>query len=505
MTAKGLTAKGAAAIDEIKRAGDWGLDPKSFMIPNVPVASDTAPDLPRDQAARAEIDLTLAVLTYANHARGGRIPDPAKQLSSFLDRLPQLRDPRTILAEVAKADDPAAYLRGLHPKHAQFEKLRQRYLELQKAAGATSDVIRIPAGPLLKPGLKHPHVALIRQRLKAASAPGGDDTLFDPALVEAVKAFQKEKGQSADGYVGNATRAAFNDFEVPSTAKLLANMEAWRWIPDDLGALHITVNVPEFMIRVVKDGTVIHEERVITGLVDKQTPVFSDEMELVTIHPRWNVPPSIKVRELYPSLARGSNPIQRQGLKLMYNGRPVDPMEVDWSSTDIRRYEVFQPPGGTNVLGVVKFSFPNKHLVYMHDTSSRNLFEESSRPFSHGCMRVRNPVRLAEIVLGADKGWDAARVQSLIDAPLVENPIALDKKVPVHVTYFTSVIGPDGKEQLYKDVYGHEQRMTQALAGEWSKIAVGPDHLAPVTYGAARYESGTSTIEKLMTDFFGGF
>lgn len=357
----GLNTKAAAIIDEIKKAADWGLEPKEFELPSLGPAGEA-----RDEPAKTEVKLTLAVLKYARHARGGRISEPAKQLSSYLDRTPQLRDPKTVLAEIAKADDASTYLRGLHPKHAQFEKLRQRYLELQKAAGVASDVVRIPAGPLLKPGLKHPHVALLRQRLKVPTAAGTDDTLFDPALVDAVKVFQKEKGQNPDGFVGNATRAAFNDIEEPSTAKILANMEMLRWLPDDLGDLYVTVNVPEFMIRVVKGGEVIHEERVITGLPDKQTPIFSDEMELVTFHPRWNVPESIKVRELYPSLARGGTSFRRQGLKLSYNGRMVDPESVDWSSADIRRYDVYQPPGGSNVLGVLKFSFPNKQIGRAH-------------------------------------------------------------------------------------------------------------------------------------------
>ncbi len=278
----------------------------------------------------------------------------------------------------------------------------------------------------------------------------------------------------------------------------------YRWLPDELGDLYVTVNVPEFMIRVVKGGEVIHEERVITGLVDKQTPIFDDEMELVTFHPRWNVPESIKVRELYPSLARGANPIARQGLKISYNGRLVDPESVDWSSADIRRYDVHQPPGGSNVLGVVKFSFPNKHQVYMHDTGTKGLFEEASRPFSHGCMRVRNPARLAEIVLAADKGWDATKIQAMINTAPVENPITLDKKVPVHITYFTAVIGADGKETLFKDVYGHEKRVTQALASKWTEIAIGTDHLAPVTYGVARYGGG-NVLETFVNNLFGGF
>jgi murein L,D-transpeptidase YcbB/YkuD len=508
----GLNTKATSAIGALKRAQDWGLDAADFVVPEIAAATESGPELPRDQLAEAEMRLSLALLRYARYARGGRITDPARQLSSYLDRLPQLREPKTVLEEIAAAPEPDAYLKGLHPKHAQFEKLRQKYLELLSAAASAPAVIKIPPGPQLKPGQKHPSVALLRKRLEvpspAANADGtpADDSLYDETLAAAVRKFQEEKGIRPDGIVGAGTRATLNDNDPPSPAGILANMEEWRWMPDDLGDMYVWVNIPEFLIRVVKGGEVIHEERVITGLTDKQTPVFSDEMELVTFHPRWTVPDSIKVHELYPSLARGGNSFTRQNLRMSYNGRPVDPYEIDWSTADIRRFDVYQPSGGGNVLGVVKFSFPNKHAVYMHDTPTKGLFNETRRAFSHGCMRVRNPARLAEIVLAADKGWEAAKVAELIDAPADENEITLDRKIPVHITYFTAWVGPDGKLETADDVYGHEQRIRLALAGRFADIVRGPDHLAPVTYGAARYAASKNTsLEIFFNNLFGGF
>ncbi len=502
------TAKAALLIAEIKKADEWGLEAKDFDLPETATGSS---QLSRDKLADVEMELSLAALKYARYARGGRITDPAKQLSSYLDRLPQLREPKTVLEEIAAAQEPGAYLRGLHPKHPQFEKLRQKYLERLKSAATAAEVVKVPPGPKLAPGQKHASVPLLRKRLEVAlpAVTGGapvDETVYDEALVQAVKDFQTKKGMRPDGIVGSGTRAALNDVDVPSPARLLANMEEWRWMPDDLGRFYVWVNVPEFMIRVVKDDKVIHEERVITGLPDKQTPIFSDEMELVTFHPRWNVPDSIKVRELYPSLARGGTSFERQNLRLSYNGRPVDPYSVDWSSADIRRYDVYQPSGGGNVLGVLKFSFPNKHAVYMHDTPTKGLFEEASRPFSHGCMRVRNPDQLAAVILKEDKGWDAAKIEELIAAPTDENPITLDHKVPVHVTYFTAWVDDQGNEQGWKDVYGHEQRIKLALEGKWDQIVRGKDHLAPVSYAEVReVQAKNTSFSTFMNSFFGGF
>jgi murein L,D-transpeptidase YcbB/YkuD len=266
---------------------------------------------------------------------------------------------------------------------------------------------------------------------------------------------------------------------VLSESAILANMEQWRWMPEDLGAFHITVNVPEYAIRVVRDGEAVHTERVIVGEIANQTPVFSDKMSTVVFHPFWGVPDSIKVNELLPSLARGSA-LERQGLRVQYNGRDVDPRSVDWSQADIRNFHVYQPPGSSNVLGVVKFLFPNQHQTYMHDTPTKNLFNASQRTFSHGCMRVRNPLKLAEAVMGHDRGWTMADVDDALANGPENNNITLDRKIPVHMTYFTVVANPDGSYQTFNDVYGHEKRITLALAGRWGQIDKGRDHLAPV-------------------------
>jgi L,D-transpeptidase YcbB len=501
-----LNAKAAAIVAEVGKADDWGLEAKDFAVPTVAAAPSV------DALADAEVTLSLTALKYARYARGGRITDPATQLSSYLDRKPQLIDAKDVVEKLAAAGEPDAYLRGLHPKHPQFEKLRQKYLELRAGAAAPA-VVRLPDGGHITPGKRDAQVALLRKRLQvplpAATDKPADETFYDDGLKAAVMAFQKEHGMRPDGIVGNATRAALNDVDVLSPQKILANMEELRWMPDDLGELYVTVNIPGFTLRIVKNGAVIHTERVITGLPDKQTPVFSETMKTIIFKPRWNVPESIKVVELWPGLARGGTYFSRQGLRLSQNGREVDPSSVDWSSTDIRKYDIYQPPGGSNVLGELKFAFPNKHTVYMHDTPTKALFDEASRPFSHGCMRVRNPRRMAEILLYEDKGWDAAKIAELLAAGPDNNEVPIEKKIGVHITYLTAWVDEKGELQTARDVYGHEKRITQALAGQWSQIAIGPNHLAPPqTPESVSYASGNPI--KSINDFFttalgGGF
>ncbi|MGE0024990.1 MAG: L,D-transpeptidase family protein, partial [Hyphomicrobium sp.] len=164
-----------------------------------------------------------------------------------------------------------------------------------------------------------------------------------------------------------------------------------------------------------------------------------------------------------------------------------------------------QPPGPANVLGKFKFTFHNKHIVYMHDTPTKNLFEQASRPFSHGCMRVRNPQRLAELVLAADKGWTPEQVHEIADGPAVETPVPLESKIPVHVAYFTERITDTGEALGFNDVYGHEERVKLALAGRFDEIAVGADHLAPVKYDKREYAGGGTSLDTFFNNLFGGF
>lgn len=503
----GLNDKAKAIIDEIARADEWGLEPADFNLPQ----SDLGSEPTRDALVDAETKVSLAALKYARYARGGRIPDP-RQMSSYLDRDPSILSPVKVLEGLVATNDPGGYLAGLNPHHEGFERLRKKLVELRAQKTAEQPVVMPASGPLLAPGKRHPDVATLRQRLKVdlpATASNGaspDPEFYDTALEDAVKAYQRDNGMTQDGLVGRNTRAALNGGKrTIDEGLLIANMEAWRWMPEELGKTYVWVNLPEFLLRVVKDGKVIHEERIIAGQSDKQTPVFSHEMETVVMHPFWGVPESIKVKELLPSLARGGS-LERRGLRLQYNGRDVNPTSVDWSRADIRNYHVYQPPGGSNVLGVVKFMFPNKHQVYMHDTPTKNLFNESTRTFSHGCMRVRNPVRLAEIILKEDKGWSEDQVQSELRNGPENNNIQLQSKIPVHVTYFTAWVDDTGELRSRSDMYLHEKRIRLALAGQWDRIPHHRDHLLPVEYVRPQIvQQYSNPVGDFFQNLFGGF
>jgi murein L,D-transpeptidase YcbB/YkuD len=477
VTKTGWKPAAEAMIDEIHRADDWGLDAAAFEIPSLHGDEMTGAPPTEEELVKAETDLSLAALKYARYARGGRIEDPTTQLSSYLDRKPQIRQPFLVINDLADSHAPDGVLRSMHPQHEQFAKLREQYLARRN--GAEQKTIEIPSGNKLKPGAADNDIALVRQRLRVADN-GNDPRLYDDALVEAVKRFQEKHGlEPANGVINSKTRRALNANQKVSKATLLANMEEWRWMPEDLGETYVWVSVPEFNVKVVKDGKTLHTERVITGETDKQTPIFSEEMKTIFFHPRWIVPESIKVNEIGPSIARG----RRNDLVVMRNGKVVNRGKINWYKADIRNYDIFQPSGPGNALGLVKFTFPNKHMVYLHDTQSKGLFDSEQRTFSHGCVRVRNPQKLAEVLLGIDKAWTAEDVSKLMKVKgddTEEKPVDLNKHIPVHLTYFTARVDDDGDVVTTKDVYGHEKRITQALNGDWKSIDKGSDHLAQV-------------------------
>ena len=414
--ADGFTQRAKQAMDEIRRADQWGLNPSAFALPEAAAAGASAEAL-----ADVEIKVGLAVLKYARHARGGRL-DP-NAISRIIDQKPQVYDPRSVMDAIAAYDGADAYLRSLHPKHPQFEKLRQALLAARRDGEAGADAADIKKG-------------------------------------------SAKLGKSE------------------STQRILVNMERWRWLPDNLGSFYVWDSVPEQMTRVYKGDQVVLSEKIVVGKPTSPTFLFSADMQYVIFHPSWGVPAGIKSFELAPLLRKysdgggfwifkstgASDVLRAQKLTMTRNGVPVDPDLVDWKSADISQYHFEQAAGATNVLGVVKFRFPNKYDIYMHDTPERHLFGGSIRAFSHGCMRVQNPVHLAEVLLAHDKGWSAEKVRGFVSHGGA-GEVKLDKPIPVHITYFTATVDDAGKVNYHSDIYGLDGRIASALEGRQVHIA----------------------------------
>ncbi len=465
---RGLLPRAVAVIAEIAKAQEWGLDKSAFQLPAATFKSSDVHTL-----AGAEAQISYAVAKYAAHAGGGRV-DPS-QLSKWLDQKPRLVDVKALLSEISGANDPASILTAMHPKHPGFRNLLKAYLKLIDPAPAKPETgfVTLPPGPRIEPGTRHPDVAMVRQRL-GILATAYEEDLYDDRLAAAVTKYMKI-GRRVKLAIDAKVRDALNNppellarkADTPTAKKLLVNLERWRWLPNDLGELHIWNSLTEFETRVTKSGDVIHAERIIIGKAETQTPIFSDRMEYLVFQPEWGVPNSIKVKQLLPALQEGNDGIlDERGMKIIINGKEKEPGDYNWDQTDIRYVPVYQQPGPDNPLGQVKFMFPNKHDVYMHDTPTKNLFNDRKRTYSHGCIRVRNPRKLAELIMGLDQGWGASEVGNVLGRnSKPSNRIELTRPIPVHNTYFTAFADEEGKVRTVPDIYSHDQRISDALDG----------------------------------------
>jgi murein L,D-transpeptidase YcbB/YkuD len=428
--AQGFTGRGESVMAEIRKADDWGLRSSAF---DLPAASGGL--VGAEARADAEIKIGLAILEYARHARGGRV-DPLS-LSDMYDRRLRVFEPGSLIKAAAASREPDRYLRDLHPKHAGFHNL-QKALVIARAAAAAPQVAS--PEPETEPEARP-------QRKTSTARPSRP-----PSAAETI-------------------------------ARIVSNMERWRWMPDDLGKFHVWNNLPEQMTVVFNDGNPVFTERVIVGKPDTATPNFTANMQFIVFQPEWGVPPGIKNNEIGPLLRRASaegnnwfssngrtpsSVLARQGLRVSVGGRVVNPDSINWSAVDINRFDFIQPAGKSNVLGVAKFLFPNKHHVYMHDTPHKHLFGSATRTYSYGCIRVRDPIRFAEVLLGHDKGWSPERVRSMVPRG---GQVTLSTPIPVHTVYFTAVADADGKLRTFSDFYRVDSRVASAIEGRTVAVA----------------------------------
>jgi L,D-transpeptidase YcbB len=405
----GLTDVGRAALAQLPRARDDGLNLSAFVLPR-----DLGSGLDPDAIAEAETIIASAVVVYAEQATGSRIPP--SHVSALIFATPGVIDPGVALAETAAATDPAERLAHFNPPQKGYRALRD---ELKR--------------------LDAPGVAQRRQR--ALSADLDLDPLLDPQTEAAPRRIKR--ALNANIYPASVS-AASAGANARQRAAILANMEMWRWEPRDMGERRIEVNLADFSVAVLEGDRVIHQARVIVGKPETPTPIFSDVMRYVLINPSWQVPDSIIKKEMMSKLGA----LSRRGYEVKSVGG---------------RLTVRQLPGDDNALGHFAFMFPNDHAIYLHDTPSKDLFDEETRAFSHGCIRVEDPQSLAELVLGGEStGWTDERIEAAIGGK--ERTVFLARPLPIHIEYFTDFVDEFDDLKERPDVYGLIRKVEIILA-----------------------------------------
>lgn len=441
--------KAKAAIAYLAGVGSDGLDPSDYPAPSFTAGEP-------DALAEAELKLTVAVLEFARHAQTGRVHFSRVSNDILYDL--EAPDPAEVLGRLAAAKDVAAALASHHPPHAAYKALKAKLAEVrgrQEDAGPAP----IPTGKMLKLGMKDERVPLLRERLGVAAE--SDDTTYDKTLAAAVKDFQKQKKMRATGTLTNAVVEAINGprrDRARDADVIIANMERWRWMPRDLGKAHVVLNIPNFTLKVVNDGATVWTTKVVVGKPNTPTPLLTETMKFITVNPTWNVPPSIVYNEYLPALQQDPTVLERMGLRLS--------QRADGS------VHISQPPGDRNALGRIRFNFPNKFLVYQHDTPDKHLFAHDKRAYSHGCMRVQDPLKYGEVLLSIampKEKYTAEKLRSMYGPSEIN--INFPTPIPVHITYQTAFVDEAGKLVIRDDVYGRDARLLAVLKGSDRRVA----------------------------------
>ncbi len=507
----GLTDIAKGVMARLKDAASDGLTPSDYPVPDFAAAASP------DALAEAELKLTDSMLNYARQAQSGRMH--WSQVSGDISYTEHPTDPAEVLSHITSAKDASTASTALdsyNPPQKLYQELKAKLAELR--GEGPGQAIEIGEGPVLRytPArgkkqaeavMEDARVPQLRARLGVENA---EDDHYDAKVAEAVRKFQDSVDLRETGVLDAATVRALNtpkhDKQIDT---VIVNMERWRWLPRDLGApaigdAYVILNIPDYTLKVMQHGQQVWTTRVVTGKPGLHaTPLLTETMKYITVNPTWNVPPSIVYGEYLPALQQDPTVLERMGLRLEH--------ERDGS------IHISQPPGEANALGRIRFNFPNKFLVYQHDTPDKYLFDKSERAFSHGCMRVQYPDQYASVLLNItepNEHYTPEKIRSMYGHSEID--LKFPTPIPVNITYQTAFVDEAGKLQFRKDIYGRDATMIAMLKGAHGKDLEnyvahsqpsygGPARLPPGVSvasgeGYSGYSSGSNFFERL----FGG-
>lgn len=479
----GPTPYADSLLAVLRDADEDGLRPADYHVSEIEsrlqrlqTTAENGDSIDERRLVDFELLSANAFLLYGSHLLTGRV-DPVEIVSSWTagrrqaDLIEHLEE---ALGEEASLRSVLARLRPSQPEYEAFRRALSQYRALDEAGGWPT----VPEGPALEEGMQDDRVPVLRRRLQATGDlpddAASDARTYDDSLRRAVSRFQERHGLDVDGVMGADTRAAMNVSVEDRIRQIEVNLERWRWLPQDLGTPHVLVNIADFWLRVVEDGRIAQQMRVVVGTRYRQTPIFSDEISYLVFNPYWYVPREIAVQDKLPEFQRDPSLVSRRGFEVFEgwgeDARRVDPSTISWDSLTASTfpYRLRQRPGPQNALGQVKFMFPNPHNVYLHDTPERSLFDRQERCFSSGCIRVEYPVELAAYLLRHNEGWTEERIREVMRTDTTEQTVVLERKVPVHLLYMTAWIERGDTVHFREDVYGRDEAVADALVAPLS-------------------------------------
>ncbi|MFO7719682.1 MAG: L,D-transpeptidase family protein [Gillisia sp.] len=450
-------------IDTLKNVHSQGLYFKDYHGEKLEKQLLDLAYLDKKQLSEFDMLLTDAFFKFMEHLYNGKV-DP-KNLHRVWD-VPKKQPSKLKLLEAAvRENNLEIALSQLRPTHPVYKGLIAAEKEYRKLKEDTEDFKKIEKGALIKPGNQDQRMQDIQFRLLHLGylnslKIGGSH--YDNETVDAIKKIQEDYGLLSDGIIGNKTIDLLNKGYEDRYDQILVNLERWRWFPRDLGSHYILVNIANFKLQVVREKDTISTHKTIVGRVSRNTPIFSEEINHLIFNPSWTIPPTIKNKDVIPGVRNNPNYLRNKNINV-YNskGEKLNPSNIDWTKSEVRSFTYMQPPGSTNPLGKVKIMYPNRYIVYLHDTPSQSIFEQNSRAQSSGCVRVENAVDLAKYLLKDQPEYSSEAIESIIEKGAIKR-VNMKQKVEIHHFYWTAW-RENGETIFTDDIYNYDDVILKAL------------------------------------------
>lgn len=460
-------------IKIIKQADNEGLQPSDYHLRDINITfseiENSKDAVDPKMLAKFDLLLTDAFILYVSHLINGRIEPQGVDLT-WLKNHSKVDFNKIMNLSLGSNQFQSAIANYENPLYKRLRTALIKYKIVQANGGWPL----IPAGSRIEKGHRGETVRLLRKRLMVTGdlnteSSDNSDT-YDEKVERAVRKFQRRHGLAEDGIVGPNTLAELNVPVEKRIEQITINMERYRWMPRNIGSRYIAVNIPGFLLDVIQDGKTVLTMPVVVGKPYWNTPLFSADMTYIILNPYWNIPRSIALEETLPKIHADPEYLSKRNIRVFKGwtdgSTEIDPSTIDWSqvNNDNLKYRFRQNPGPSNPLGRIKFMLPNSYNVYLHDTSKKSLFKKQRRDFSHGCIRVENPLGLAEYVLSTEPGWTREKIESEIRKGKSQS-IILPDAIPVYLVYFTAWVDDQGDVHFRHDVYGRDEALYQALRG----------------------------------------
>ena len=451
--------------NELEKAGEEGLDFSDYHGEELITLMENPAGLSAEEQATLEILLSDAFFEYGSHLLYGKLNPQHMNKHWGVKR--KSKDLINVLKKALEDGDIESALADLKPNHQVYRDLKKALKEYEEIKSEPQvSITKIEKGGLIKPGEQDERINAIAQRLKELELLDSDyssrNNIYDDTLQEAVKKFQAKKTLETDAVLGNSTIGELNMTPEDRYNQILANLERWRWYPRDLGQHYILINIPAFELAVVKDGDTVRQHNVIAGAKERPTPIFSDTVQYIVINPTWTIPPTIKSKDVIPAASRDPSYLSSKNISVFTSGgERLNPSSVDWSGEEVRNYSFVQQSGPSNPLGRVKIIYPNKYLIYLHDTPAKSLFNRTERAESSGCVRVENAINLSAYVVKEQEGWDLEKIKETIESG---KTIQVEIKNPIQVHHFYWTTWRDMGETVFiEDIYNLDSKIYTAL------------------------------------------